>query len=447
MEGERAGASRKEERERKSGERKKEERERGRGRERERERERGAEEEEGWRGTRHKHMFGTKSTSWLDGFVRSISALSSPPKSKGKATTTTAPPPTTTKHEATDIKAKARNAPASSSSPMTPRTTPSSSLSPSPPSSVSPAHVDVHEASARETRGSSKRKRRRENEEKTDGREEKKTRAPLARKVKVKVNVSPSTQNRRVSHATAEPARANCAAHGAAAADEGGDQEEWCKVIEVKNRVFTKQDNDLSNVCDWVRHLAKSPHSALMDYKNLDEDVYKVKQALQRLRLVRQEGMLNRRKGLRPPSMAALTLVRPYQSTGAVNRGEEGDGHFPRRISRVGEAYQASIPEVLSSPETSDREEPLCVWPLSGLQESKLLSKGCKAVDALSLLTDPVNYDWSREEYKAFKSGLQTHGKDFASISNVIGKCEGNKTPKQCVAFYYQVWKTLQKPR
>jgi hypothetical protein len=91
----------------------------------------------------------------------------------------------------------------------------------------------------------------------------------------------------------------------------------------------------------------------------------------------------------------------------------------------------------------SDREDPILVWPNQVLGP-RLVHHPLKTKRILLLLSDPINYEWTSEECSLFKHALEEYGKDFAKICKCIKESapHSKKTARECVAFYYTVWKT-----
>ena len=250
------------------------------------------------------------------------------------------------------------------------------------------------------------------------------------------------------------------------------EEEEYVRVVMAKSVAMTggARSDPLRNTVEWARHLAESPHSVLLDVKNYDEDVRRAKQVLARLRIFRQEDLLQRRKGLRPASLRSLNLIpassysqhHPQVSDGAV-AGEA----YPVRSSRVGTQFQATLPGLrrgpapASSSSAGDAEEPTRVWPAQGDHSAW---KAGEARRAAAHLTDPVDYGWSEEEYAAFKRALDRcgpisapdrwagdpkHYDPFRDIARWMAKDlgEARVSGRQVAAFYFQVYEVVKLDR
>ncbi|QDZ19023.1 SANT domain-containing protein [Chloropicon primus] len=246
--------------------------------------------------------------------------------------------------------------------------------------------------------------------------------------------------------------------HAADDRGKGGIKSESERVGEiqaVKSKVLGSLD-PIPCTVGWVRYMAENPWSVLLDSRDDDRDVRTAKMALHRLRCFRQEGLLQRRAGLRPASMHSLNLVpvpmySPHQGLVAMEKEE----HYPPRSSRVGELYQADMPSLRGRRDKGgqggEREEPTRVWPVrelfggggaasAGGARGGVDEEGTKRI--VALLTDPVDYRWSDAEYKSFKEAHEKFGKDFRRISRFIKKAVpgSGKTSKDCSAFYFQVY-------
>eukprot|EP00216_Chloropicon_sp_CCMP2111_P007004 CAMPEP_0198237738 /NCGR_PEP_ID=MMETSP1446-20131203/3534_1 /TAXON_ID=1461542 ORGANISM="Unidentified sp, Strain CCMP2111" /NCGR_SAMPLE_ID=MMETSP1446 /ASSEMBLY_ACC=CAM_ASM_001112 /LENGTH=205 /DNA_ID=CAMNT_0043919985 /DNA_START=207 /DNA_END=821 /DNA_ORIENTATION=- len=196
-------------------------------------------------------------------------------------------------------------------------------------------------------------------------------------------------------------------------------------------------DRDLIRATEWLRAVALAPMAAAqlngMPTQPRGWATWQGAVLEHRRRL--SPFQLNRRGGLREPTGSGFHPFLPSNQTGKRHRV-----HFPlspQKSTRVGEEYQAVVPEFLgqAGSEASgdrDREEPLKLWPVSpsvlsrvgesatgpetsstsrrrhagtsgGSQaNSTLPGEEAEALFFTSLLKDPMD-GWTREEFKAFR--------------------------------------------
>lgn len=135
-------------------------------------------------------------------------------------------------------------------------------------------------------------------------------------------------------------------------------------------------------------------------------------------------------------------------------------GLFPKKESRVGVQFQAEVPDWDGGAgdgcdADATREAGVKLFPgpcASGDEALDFFGPGpLPAGAAGEALTTGLGlrtmgaYDaqgWTSLEHNLFAEGLRTSWKkDFASIAQTVRAGGGNKTVRQCVGYYYNVWK------